>query len=116
MAALPSKTKRFALWTVWVYPRASEIRADSVGARCAAKLVKLLFKQLVAEFCNGGAPSAEEVAVDGNGVPFWLTGKALSARLEKSTAWLSQLKKKLGEAFADAIAKLDPDGYRWKWH
>jgi hypothetical protein len=22
----------------------------------------------------------------------------------------------LGDAFADAIAQFDPDGYRWKWH
>ncbi|MFB2982067.1 hypothetical protein [Microseira sp. BLCC-F43] len=34
----------------------------------------------------------------------------------KSTVWLSGLKKKLGDAFADAIAQFDPDGYRWKWH
>ena len=85
-------------------------------SRCAAKLVKLLFKQLVQEFCNGGAPSAEDIAVDQNNVPFWLTGKALAARLGKSTAWVSRLKKKLGEGFADAIAQLDPGGYRWKWH
>jgi len=85
-------------------------------SRCAAKLVKLLFKQLVLEFCQGGAPSAEDVARDTNDVPFWLTGKALAARLGKSTARLSGLKKRLGEAFADAYAQLDPDGYRWKWH
>jgi hypothetical protein len=46
-------------------------------------LVKLLFKQLVAEFCNGGAPSAEDVARDANNVPFWLTGKAHSIQVGK---------------------------------
>ncbi|MFB2980886.1 transposase [Microseira sp. BLCC-F43] len=86
-------------------------------SRCAAKLVKMLFKQLVAEFCNGGAPSAEvETPTDSNGVPVWLKAKDLAARLKKSPAWLSNLKKKLGEAFADAYAKLDPDGYRCSGH
>ncbi|WP_226594321.1 hypothetical protein [Microseira wollei] len=33
----------------------------------------------------------------------------------KSTTWLSGLLKKLGDAFPDAIAPFDPDGYRWKW-
>nr|ACG63824.1 Hypo3 [Microseira wollei] len=86
-------------------------------SRCAARLVKLLFKQLVAEFCNGGAPSAEvEIPTDKNGVPIWIKAKDLAARLKKLPAWLSNLKKKLGDGFADAIAQFDPDGYRWKWH
>ena len=72
---------------------------------------------MVQEFCNGGAPSAEvSTPTDSNGVPFWLKAKQLAARLQKSEGWLSSLKKKLGDTFADAIAKLDPDGYRWKWH
>lgn len=80
-------------------------------------LVKLLFKQLVAEFCNGGAPSAAvETPTDSNGVPIWIKAKDLAARLKKSPGWLSNFKKKLAEGFASADSKLDPDGYRWKWH
>ncbi|MFB2980354.1 hypothetical protein [Microseira sp. BLCC-F43] len=40
--------------------------------------MKLLFKQLVLEFCQGGAPSAQEQALDSNDVPLWLTGRGHS--------------------------------------
>jgi Transposase len=84
-------------------------------SRCAAQLVKLLFKVLVQEFCKGDSPSADENVVN-EGVAVWLTGAKLARRLGRSAAWLSQLKRRLGDGLADAIAQYDPDGYRWKWH
>ena len=71
----------------------------------------------MAEFCHGGAPSVEvDTPTDQNGVPIWLQAKDLAARLKKLAPWLSSFKKKMAEAFGDAIAQLDPDGYRWQWH
>ncbi|MFB2975063.1 hypothetical protein [Microseira sp. BLCC-F43] len=45
-----------------------------------------------------------------------LQTKRTAAWVQKSTAWLSGLKKKLGQAFAEAYAQFDPDGYRCSGH
>ena len=86
-------------------------------SRCAARLVKLLFKELCRVFCYGEEIIVEEkVNIDANGVPSRLSGINLAKRLGVSAGWLSTLRKRHGPDFPQNLCDRDPGGYRWNWH
>lgn len=101
----------------------SRIKSQVSGAlvrlarsRCAARLVKLLFKELCRVFCYGAEVEEEKVATDANGVPYRLSGVALAQRVGRSTTWLISQKKKHGSNFPTVFRDRDPLGYAWNWH